>query len=292
MKKPDTLVILGGFDVLHSAHRLFIKRGVEQFKQTYGRYPTRIIVRLNTDEYLNKVKGKYRPFFSYEWRKEEMLNFLENKFGGIIASFVLPYLVRPEVHILEQEDWEVAFQEHIIALEIDDKTRYVIQSPMRLKKWAIRLQAEGYLVQSIPESRDLHSSNILERLLEARDSSKCKLRRVGAVLVRQGEIVASAYNGPYGKDSYLSCPKYWAYKIGRYHISKYVPCKYSHAEERVLQKAKPGDYLFVTTSPCIKCAKLSIEKGITRLVYFNEYPDPAPLYLLGKAGIKYRKAGV
>lgn len=222
-----------------------------------------------------------------------MLDFLEKEFKQKVEQiFVLPFLVTQKIYSLAKENWDLAFKQTIEAFEIENKERYVIQIPARLKKWFITLKRMGFLAQLVEESEEPHSSNILEILRKTRDSSKCKLRRVGAVLVRQGEIVASAYNGPYGKGSYLSCPKYWAYKIGKYHISRYVPCKYPHAEERVLQKAKPGDYLFVTTSPCIKCAKLAIGKGITKLVYFNEYPDPAPLYLLGKAGIKYRKAGV
>ena len=44
--------------------------------------------------------------------------------------------------------------------------------------------------------------------------------------------------------------------------------------------------MYVTTSPCIECAKLIIQAGIVRVVYSDEYHVTDGLDLLKRAGIE------
>lgn len=46
-----------------------------------------------------------------------------------------------------------------------------------------------------------------------------------------------------------------------------------------------GATLYVTLSPCLNCAKLIINSGITRLVYLEKYRDDSGIILLVKAGV-------
>jgi deoxycytidylate deaminase len=64
-----------------------------------------------------------------------------------------------------------------------------------------------------------------------------------------------------------------------------------HAESNAIAKlAKSNDSglgadLFVTTSPCIHCAKLIHQSGIGRVFYSEEYKDDAGIKFLEKSGV-------
>ena len=47
-----------------------------------------------------------------------------------------------------------------------------------------------------------------------------------------------------------------------------------------------GATLYVTTSPCIECAKLIIQAGIIRVVYGEEYHIMDGIELLKRAGVE------
>ena len=44
--------------------------------------------------------------------------------------------------------------------------------------------------------------------------------------------------------------------------------------------------LYVTDSPCVICAKLAINAGISKIVYKGEYPDELSKKLLSEAGVE------
>ena len=44
--------------------------------------------------------------------------------------------------------------------------------------------------------------------------------------------------------------------------------------------------MYVTTSPCIECAKLIVQAGIKRVVYCNKYRLTDGIDLLARAGIE------
>ena len=65
-----------------------------------------------------------------------------------------------------------------------------------------------------------------------------------------------------------------------------------HAEANAITKlaksnnSSIGATLYVTLSPCIECAKLMIQSGITRVVYIEKYRITDGLELLERAGIE------
>lgn len=44
----------------------------------------------------------------------------------------------------------------------------------------------------------------------------------------------------------------------------------------------------MNTQPCIVCAKMIINSGITEVVYQNPYPDELAMAMLEEAGMKMR----
>lgn len=128
-------------------------------------------------------------------------------------------------------------------------------------------------------SRDELLGNIAQLVAKR---STCQRASVGAVLARDGRIVSIGYNGaPAGLPH---CD----------HInSDDEPCtKTVHAEANAIAfAAKNGvatddTTLFCTHSPCNDCAKLIINAGICRVVYWEEYRLCHPVALLQEAGVR------
>ena len=65
-------------------------------------------------------------------------------------------------------------------------------------------------------------------------------------------------------------------------------CGCIHSEMNALVKA-PGSLrdkvVFLTDSPCVMCAKLMINSGVTHVFYRKLYRDPAGVELLAAAGV-------
>ena len=115
-------------------------------------------------------------------------------------------------------------------------------------------------------------------------NSYCKRRQVGALLVKDRMIISDGYNGtPSGFENICEDEN---------GVTKpYV----LHAEANAITKvAKSGNNskgatLYVTASPCLECAKLIIQSGISRVVYRDEYRLTDGVGLLRKAGIEVEK---
>ena len=115
-------------------------------------------------------------------------------------------------------------------------------------------------------------------------NSYCKRRQVGALIVKDRMIISDGYNGtPSGFENVCEDEN---------GVTKpYV----LHAEANAISKvAKSGNSsagatLYITASPCIECAKLIIQAGITRVVYKDEYRLLDGVELLRRAGIEVEK---
>ena len=98
------------------------------------------------------------------------------------------------------------------------------------------------------------------------ENSYCKRRKVGAILVKDKMIISDGYNGtPSGFENVCEDED---------NVTKpYV----LHAEANAITKvarsnnSSEGATLYVTSSPCIECAKLIIQAGIRKVVYADSY---------------------
>ena len=115
-------------------------------------------------------------------------------------------------------------------------------------------------------------------------NSDCKRRQVGALLVKDRMIISDGYNGtPSGFENICEDEN---------GVTKpYV----LHAEANAITKvaksnnSSEGATLYVTASPCMECAKLIIQSGISRVVYSEEYRITDGLDLLRRAGVIVEK---
>ena len=71
-------------------------------------------------------------------------------------------------------------------------------------------------------------------------------------------------------------------------------CRGLHAEQNaIIQAARyginiTGASIYITTQPCVVCAKMLINAGIQEIVYQNPYPDELAMSMLEEAGMKLR----
>lgn len=260
----DILYIGGGFDILHSDHKKFIENGMKIFMNEF--ILSEIIIGLKPDLRINIQKGQNRPFFSFEWRKKDMENFLSSK--------KIKYRV---INSLEFNPKKFEF------------TRIVSQVKSGYIKEGERIKNLGGQVLYVDQVDCLHTSDFEVRLIEAKERSMCNIRKVGAILIRNGKFIK---DGSSGLGDCNSCKKFKAYKIGGGKKSKKISCNYPHAEDICLESAKKEDELIITDSPCMECAKNIVSKKIRRVVYLNEYHDLYPTKYLTENGVECRKSGI
>ena len=112
------------------------------------------------------------------------------------------------------------------------------------------------------------------------ENSYCKRRQVGALLVKDKMIISDGFNGtPAGFENVCED------ETNR--TKPYV----LHAEANAITKvaassnSSRGATIYVTSSPCIECAKLIIQSGIRRVVYSEDYRLADGIELLRRAGI-------
>lgn len=132
-----------------------------------------------------------------------------------------------------------------------------------------------------------YDSAYLRMAIEWSKLSHAKRKQVGAIIVKDTQIISDGYNGtPSGFDN--SCEDddnttHW-----------YV----LHAEANAILKcAKYGDScdgatVYQTHSPCKDCSKLILQSGIKRVVFIDEYKDTEGINFLVSNGVTVNKIDI
>jgi len=119
--------------------------------------------------------------------------------------------------------------------------------------------------------------------------SYAKRLKVGAVIVKgDSQIIATGYNGmPSGWDN--NC------EIKLEDETLKTRSEVLHAESNALMKvaksteSSEGATLFCTHAPCIECAKLIYQAGISTVYYKEQYRDDSGLRFLTQGGINVHR---
>ena len=126
--------------------------------------------------------------------------------------------------------------------------------------------------------------------------ASCIRRKVGAVIVREKRVMTTGYNGaPAGISSCIERGECLRQKMNIASGTRAELCYAAHAEQNaIIQAARygvniSGATLYCTHQPCVICAKMIINAGITRVVYKEGYPDEFSMRLFGEAGTKVEK---
>ncbi|MDD2381369.1 MAG: dCMP deaminase family protein [Mariniphaga sp.] len=134
------------------------------------------------------------------------------------------------------------------------------------------------------KKQNLLDQRYLKMALIWSQNSYCTRRKVGALLVKDKMIISDGYNGtPAGFENVC--------EDDQGNTKPYV----LHAEANAITKvAKSGNSsdgatLYVTSSPCVECAKLIIQSGIRRVVFTESYRLDDGIQLLKRAHIEVKQ---
>jgi dCMP deaminase len=122
--------------------------------------------------------------------------------------------------------------------------------------------------------------------------SSCIKRRVGAVIVRDNQIMVTGYNGtPAGM---LNCDEGGCARCNNPLIAsgeRLDECVCAHAEQNAILQAKRhevdivGSAIYTTTQPCNMCTEKIMGAGLSTVYFAQRYPHRATEEMLAAAGI-------
>ena len=160
----------------------------------------------------------------------------------------------------------------------------------------------------------------LDWAYRAAEISHAKRLQVGAVIVKDDSVISYGYNGmPSGWDNNCENKEFmsgdaggwldpeeieqrWPFEarsdiddsyIGRYRLV--TKPEVLHAESNAIAKLARSSQsgsnadIFITHAPCLNCAKLIYQSGISSVYYRNSYRDMAGVEFLEKSGISVQK---
>lgn len=127
------------------------------------------------------------------------------------------------------------------------------------------------------------------------ERSTCRRHHVGAVIVRNKRILTTGYNG--AASGVPDC-----LELGCLRNELKIPsgtrheiCRAIHAEQNAIIQAGlhgitiKGATIYCTHSPCILCAKMLVNAGISEFVACGDYADTSFKELFKAAGVKFKK---
>lgn len=120
--------------------------------------------------------------------------------------------------------------------------------------------------------------------------STCTRRKVGAVLVKNNQVIASGYNGAPKHIQHCGITGCIREQLNVPSGEKHELCRGVHAEQNtIVQAAVNGtslidSVLYCTTFPCIICAKMIINAEIRYVYVLEDYPDKLSKSMFAEAG--------
>ncbi|MHA2084912.1 MAG: deoxycytidylate deaminase [Candidatus Thorarchaeota archaeon] len=146
------------------------------------------------------------------------------------------------------------------------------------------------------KSKDVYFAEIAD-LVSTR--STCLRNNVGAVIVKDSQILSTGYNGaPKGLphcDELGGCLRE---KLDVKSGERHELCRGLHAEQNaIIQAAYHGvsvkdSKMYCTTQPCSICTKMIINAGITEVIFIEDYEDELAKELVEQSDLSFRKVEI
>lgn len=135
----------------------------------------------------------------------------------------------------------------------------------------------------------------MDMAYEQAEKSSCFRAKVGAVLVKDGLVVAQGYNNMTGGINDCAEVGCIREKLNIPSGTRREVCRAICAEQLAISEAArngiklDGSIAYITTFPCHICAKLLVSSGVSEIVYDKDYPDELSKNFLAEAGTKIRQ---
>jgi dCMP deaminase len=121
--------------------------------------------------------------------------------------------------------------------------------------------------------------------------SKAERKKVGCLVVKDGQIISDGYNGtPAGYDNVCETENEGFHPSAENKLE--TKPEVLHAESNALMKlakstnSSEGSTVYLTMSPCFECSKLMIQAGVKRLVYSEKYRNESGIKFLNENKIE------
>lgn len=130
---------------------------------------------------------------------------------------------------------------------------------------------------TIEEQRPTWDEYFLMLAKLAATRSTCLAFPVGAVIVKDRQVLATGYNGSPSGTAHCTAQGYCYPGLSSCDASKTMPSRAVHAEANAIaQAAKHGisthnAIIYVTLEPCLSCLKLIISAGIKEVFYETHF---------------------
>lgn len=125
--------------------------------------------------------------------------------------------------------------------------------------------------------------------------STCTRRAVGALLVKDKQILSTGYNGAPRGITHCSVTGCLREQMNVPSGERHELCRGVHAEQNAIIQAAyygvsiKGSTLFCTNQPCSICAKMLINAGIKKIYYKTGYADSLSEEMMKEAKIEVIK---
>lgn len=132
----------------------------------------------------------------------------------------------------------------------------------------------------------------MDYAIEQSNMSTCIRRHVGAIAVKNDEIIASGYNNQVGGISPCT-------KVGCIRNKLNIPsgerremCRYICAEQVIISEAArrgeslDGADIYITSYPCAICAKLLVSAGVKKIICKDDHKDLIAEEFFKEVGMK------
>jgi len=127
--------------------------------------------------------------------------------------------------------------------------------------------------------------------------STCMRRQVGAVMVKEKNILATGYNGTPTGITHCDVSGCLREQLKVPSGERHELCRGLHAEQNAIIQAAihgvslQGATIYCTNMPCSICSKMLINAQIVDIYYKEGYPDSLAADMLAEAGITPKQLG-
>jgi dCMP deaminase len=145
------------------------------------------------------------------------------------------------------------------------------------------------------KSKDVYFAEIAD-LVSSR--STCMRNQVGAVIVKDSQILSTGYNGAPKKLPHCEDVGCIRQELGVKPGERHELCRGLHAEQNAIIQAAfhgvsvNGGKIYCTTRPCSICTKMLINAGINEIIYIEEYEDELAAQLVKEASLSLRRVDI
>ncbi len=141
------------------------------------------------------------------------------------------------------------------------------------------------------ESRPDWNSYFMEIATLVSKRSTCLRRQVGAIVVKDRNILTTGYNGVPSGITHCEVTGCLREKLNVPSGERHELCRGLHAEQNaIIQAAYHGtsikdSVLYCTNLPCSICSKMIINAGIKKIIYQDGYMDKLAGEMINESGI-------